>query len=68
MYKVREFRFKTVDSFDVQSELDKIAADEKTAGQVVSRGVLGSVIVHLQDGEVHYVPSGKGIDCIIFRG
>lgn len=66
MIKIREFLFSSVDPLIVQNELNRIAASEKNAGQKVKRGTLGSVVVELDDGEVHYVPSGRGIECIIF--
>jgi hypothetical protein len=67
MNKVKEFLFRPVhDPVMIQAELKRIAVDEEAAGQKVSRGMLGSVVVELDDGEVHYVPSGRGVECVVF--
>ncbi|MBG9564898.1 hypothetical protein [Brevibacillus agri] len=41
--------------------------DEGYNEQQISRGPFNSVILKLEDGEVHYVPSGKGVDEVIFK-
>ncbi|TCW41618.1 hypothetical protein EDC32_1011284 [Laceyella sacchari] len=68
MTKIEEYLFRRIfDVVTIPSELNRIAAEEEKKGQQVKRGVGGSVIVELTDGEVHFIPSGRGIECIIYR-
>lgn len=48
-------------------ELDRIALDYMEAGWDIKRGFGGVVILTLVDGEVHFVPSARGIEQIIFE-
>lgn len=58
---------RVVDLLTVPTALDQIAKEYTDVGYEVERGFLGSVVLKLNDGEVHYVPSGRGIDEVIFR-
>lgn len=66
--KVEEYLYSRIfDVATIPSELNRIERAEQEKGHHVTRGIGGSVIVALSDGEVHFVPSGRGIECIIFR-
>ncbi|NMB32718.1 MAG: hypothetical protein GX992_00540 [Clostridium sp.] len=49
------------------SELDHLASEFIDNGWEIKRGVAGIVVLTLEDGEVHFVPTGKGIEEIIFK-
>jgi hypothetical protein len=55
------------DPFSIVTELNRIVSEFIDDGWNVKRGIAGIVILTLQDGEVHFVPSGKGIEEIIFE-
>lgn len=65
---VDEFLFLPIhDPLMIPSELNRVAEEQAERGQSVRRGPLGSVIISLLDGEVHFIPSGRGIDCVIYE-
>lgn len=65
---VDEFLFLPIhDPLMIPQELNRIANEQINRGQSVRRGPLGSVIISLLDGEVHFIPSGRGIDCVIYE-
>lgn len=53
------------DVLDMPSALNDIAEDYKGQGFDVSRGDFGMVILKLDDGEVHFVPTGLHIEQIL---
>lgn len=59
--------FKALDPITIGTELNRIASEFIDSGLDVRRGFAGIVILKLQDGEVHYIPTGKGIEEIIFE-
>ncbi|HZJ83753.1 MAG TPA: hypothetical protein VFD57_08105 [Clostridia bacterium] len=60
--------YETSDPLSTLGHLDRIASEYVDGGWEVRRGFLGIVILPLQDGEVHYIPTGDGIEEIIFEG
>lgn len=55
------------DPISIGSNLDRIASEFIDIGWDVKRGIAGIVILTLRNGEVHFVPSGRGIEEIIFE-
>lgn len=55
------------DPFLIQRELNQIAQGYAKEGWKVKRGIIGTVILELQDGEVHYVPTAQGVDEILLE-
>ena len=54
------------DLWTIPQELNSLAQDYETMGYKVERGCLGVVILKLEDGEVHHIPSGNLIKEIGF--
>lgn len=68
MKVVRNQLYRRVDDpFLIQRELDQVAKEFMASGWEVKRGILGTVILELQDGEVHYVPTDKGVEEILLE-
>ncbi|NLJ41342.1 MAG: hypothetical protein GX352_07020 [Clostridiales bacterium] len=59
--------FKVSDPISIATQLNRIARQFMDGGWQVKRGFAGIVILKLQDGEIHYIPTGKGIEEIIFE-
>lgn len=55
------------DAISMATNLEHIASDYIAGGWEVKRGIAGVIILALQDGEIHFVPTGKGIEEIIFE-
>jgi hypothetical protein len=55
------------DPLQIASELDKLAKEYEWFDWDVERGPLGTIILKLNDGEVHYIPSEKGIEEHVYR-
>ncbi|MTI82714.1 MAG: hypothetical protein FH756_02205 [Firmicutes bacterium] len=54
------------DALEIPHRLTCIESDLRHQGYIIERGVAGSVIIKLNNGEVHYVPAGMCIKQIIF--
>lgn len=66
--QVAERRFYSAKApISIPEKLNKIAEQYLNNGWEVRRGLAGLVILKLDDGEVHYVPRGKGVEEIIFQ-
>lgn len=50
----------------IPGRLNEIAEEHLAAGSTIARGPLGSVILKLDDGEVHYIPAAGGIECRLY--
>ena len=55
------------DPLSVTRELNRIALQLIDGGWKIKRGDAGTVILTLRDGEIHYIPTSKGIEEIIFE-
>jgi hypothetical protein len=65
--KEEEYLFERIfDPMNIQAKLNIIAQSESAKGQKVERGPFGTGIVKLENGEVHFFPSGRGIECVIY--
>lgn len=64
---VEKLVLRCLDPMRTSLELDRIALDYMEAGWDIKRGFAGVVILPLVDGEVHFVPSARGIEQIIFE-
>lgn len=71
MVKVSEELYERVfDVISIPSVLNRIEEELLALGydrQQIARGVMGAVILRLEDGEVHYVPSSRGVEEIVFK-
>ncbi|SFH21802.1 hypothetical protein SAMN05660649_04296 [Desulfotomaculum arcticum] len=67
MKKVHESICKAVnDVITMPRELNDLAREKTAEGYQVERGVAGTVIVKLDDGEIHFVPAAGCIKMIAF--
>lgn len=65
--KIHECIHKVVhDVISMPAELKTLAREKGAEGYQVERGALGTVILKLSDGEVHYVPAGGCIKMFAF--
>ncbi len=55
------------DIMQMPAKLSEIAQISKNEGYEVSRGIGGTVIIKLDNGEVHYVPAGGYIERVLFK-
>lgn len=58
------------DVTSIPSVLNRIEEELLALGydrQQVIRGAMGAVVLRLEDGEVHYVPSGRGVEEVVFK-
>ena len=59
--------YQVSDPLSMITNLDRIASEFIDGGWDVKRGIAGVVILTLQDGKAHFVPSGGGIEEFIFQ-
>lgn len=59
--------YEVSEPISIATKLNQIAAEFKSSGWNVKRGIAGVVILTLQDGEVHYIPTLKGIEEVIYK-
>lgn len=65
---VRERTYRMVnDTLKMPWELNQVAKDFETEGYTVQRGFGGTVIVPMEDGEIHFVPSHGRIKEYVFQ-
>lgn len=68
MQKVLEQVYQTVaDVMKMPEELNTLAETYRAEGYRVERGLAGTVILKLDDGEVHFVPGAVSISQLVFR-
>ena len=64
---VHEQIYKVVhDVITMPHELNEVAREQESEGYWVERGVAGTVIVKLSDGEIHFVPAAGCIKMLVF--
>lgn len=67
MHLVQERVYKPIhDIMRAAAELNTIARQHEQEGYTVERSIAGAVILKLNDGEVHFVPSGSSIKQLVF--
>lgn len=68
MQVVQERVYKAIaDLMRMPGELNALERAYRDEGYHVERGFAGTVILKLEDGEVHFVPGGTLIRQIVFR-
>lgn len=67
MKKVQELKYKAIgDILKMPGELNAVAKDFEAEGYKVERGIMGTVVLKLDDGEVHFIPGGSCIKQVVF--
>ena len=64
--EVKNF-FPVHDPLMIQSKLSEFENELKGEGYQVDRKAFGAVVIRLDDGEVHFAPTGSGIVQILFK-
>lgn len=65
---VRERTYRVVnDTLTIPWELNQVAKEFEADGYTVQRGFGGTVIVPMEDGEIHFVPSNGCIKEYVFQ-
>lgn len=59
--------FEILDPVITITRINEMIKAFKQTGWEIKRGIAGIVILTLQDGEIHYIPTLKGIEEVIYE-